>query len=303
MTNRQRLVDHAEVMSVGSPGGTAIELMRATYRKQVFPPHTHDFFTIGVILRGAASLWCRHENHVARPGDVVIIPPGEVHTGDIGPDAKHVSYFAAHVPAETLVRCNLARDAIPDFGAVIVRDGELSAQLCRVDALLLAGRPGASDALTSALVWASDHHATDRSPRPMAESMREQPAVVRRAREILETCFDDDSATSLETIALQLGVSPFHLVRVFTRAVGLSPHRYLVQVRIRRARELLTRGVLCSTAAAMAGFADQSHMTTQFKRYVGITPSLYRRSLAGDSPAPAAATATRSRIRSTVPGR
>jgi AraC-like DNA-binding protein/quercetin dioxygenase-like cupin family protein len=285
MKGVRRPADQAEVLSMCGPDGTAVELMRASYRKQVFPPHTHDFLTIGVILRGAASLWCRHENHVARVGDVVIIPPGEVHTGDIGPDADHVSYFAAHVPAATLLHCNGVRDAIPDFDAVIVHDDELASHLRQLDALMLAHRPGADEALASALVLASDRHAQKRVPGQPVTRTRGEPLVVRRAREFLDTCFENDTATSLKSMASQIGVSPFHLVRTFTHAVGLSPHRYLVQLRIGRARELLANGVTCSTAAAMAGFSDQSHMTQQFRRYVGITPASYRRSLVGDQPA------------------
>jgi AraC-like DNA-binding protein/quercetin dioxygenase-like cupin family protein len=285
MAKRRPPADHAEVMSMHGPDGTPVELMRVSYRTQVFPPHTHDFLTIGVVLRGAALLRCRHTDYIARAGDVVIIPPGEVHAGSTDAEAELVSYFAAHVSVETLVQCNRAREAMPDFNSVIVRDEELADHLLHLDGLMLAGRPGADDVLASVLVRAADRHADGRVPSRPRSSKRDEPLVVRRAREFLGTCFENDTATSLRTMASELGVSPFYLMRVFTDSVGLSPHRYLVQLRIGRARELLARGVSCSTAAAMAGFSDQTHMTQQFRQYVGITPASYRRLLVGDQPA------------------
>ena len=108
------------------------------------------------------------------------------------------------------------------------------------------------------------------------------PRLVHVARELLDDCYGDNAQTSLKALSLRTGVSPFHLVRVFTRAVGLSPHQYLVQTRIRHATRLLAQGLPCSLVAAMTGFADQSHLTTQFKRYLGITPASYQRCLRAD---------------------
>jgi AraC-like DNA-binding protein len=104
---------------------------------------------------------------------------------------------------------------------------------------------------------------------------------VRRARQIIDDCYADNSLTSLAALARAAGVTPFHLVREFTRATGLSPHRYLVQTRIREARVLLARGMAPSSVAAVTGFVDQSHLTTHFKRYVGTTPASDRRGVGG----------------------
>src|SRR5262249_46779762 len=104
-----------------------------------------------------------------------------------------------------------------------------------------------------------------------------EPRVVHLARELIDDCYGDNAQTSLRALSLRTGVSPYHLVRVFTRVVGLSPHQYLVQTRIRQATKLLASGLPCSFVAATTGFADQSHLTTQFRRYLGITPASYQR--------------------------
>ncbi|HEY2162424.1 MAG TPA: helix-turn-helix transcriptional regulator [Gemmatimonadaceae bacterium] len=108
----------------------------------------------------------------------------------------------------------------------------------------------------------------------------EHALAARRARRVVRP--GGWRRTSLKALSLHTGVFPFHLVRVFTRAVGLSPHQYLVQTRIRHATRLLAQGVPCSFVAAMTGFADQSHLTTQFKRHLSITPASYQRCLRAD---------------------
>ena len=65
-------------------------------------------------------------------------------------------------------------------------------------------------------------------------------------------------------------------MRGFARAVGVTPHAYLLQQRVRLARRLLSAGRRPIEAAAEAGFADQSHLTRAFRRQLGVTPARYR---------------------------
>jgi AraC-like DNA-binding protein len=81
---------------------------------------------------------------------------------------------------------------------------------------------------------------------------------------------------SLVALARTAGLSHFHLCRVFRRDVGLTPHVYQEQVRVRRAKEL-RQGVAIALAAVEAGFYDQAHLTRRFKRIVGVTPGEYAR--------------------------
>jgi AraC-like DNA-binding protein len=81
---------------------------------------------------------------------------------------------------------------------------------------------------------------------------------------------------SLAELAALSGVSRFQLLRGFAREVGITPHAYLVQRRVRLARQLLAKGQTPVQAAMQAGFADQSHMTRAFVRQIGVTPSRYQ---------------------------
>ena len=98
--------------------------------------------------------------------------------------------------------------------------------------------------------------------------------AVRRVREYLVEAHAGN--VSLEDLAKVANLSPYHLHRVFTREVGMPPHAFQTQVRISRSRVLLNEGKPLHAVAAETGFADQSHFTREFKRYVGLTPGAYR---------------------------
>jgi AraC family transcriptional regulator len=84
----------------------------------------------------------------------------------------------------------------------------------------------------------------------------------------------------LQTLAAETGYSRSHFLRMFETATGLTPHRYLLQLRLERAQELIRKG---STSlidiAALCGFSSHAHMSRVFRQVLGITPSQYRRSL------------------------
>ena len=89
-----------------------------------------------------------------------------------------------------------------------------------------------------------------------------------------------EAPATLADLAALAGVSRFQLLRGFARATGVTPHAYLLQRRVRLARQLLIAGRAPAEAAQEAGFADQSHLTRAFRRQFGVTPARYRAALA-----------------------
>ena len=73
-------------------------------------------------------------------------------------------------------------------------------------------------------------------------------------------------------------LTPFHFLRVFKQEIGVTPYRFLVRARIRRAVERLTRGDEAITRIAYdVGFGDLSNFVHTFRRELGCTPSQFRR--------------------------
>ena len=91
-----------------------------------------------------------------------------------------------------------------------------------------------------------------------------------------------DREIRLPVLAETLGCTQFHLIRLFRTHKGMTPHAFLLQLRLAHARRLLSRGTAAAEAALAAGFSDQSHLTRKFKQRYGLTPSAYQ---AGSGPA------------------
>jgi len=254
-----------------------LELLRATYVTHTFAPHFHEGFAIGVIQAGVETFSYRKKQYFSAPGALVLINPGEIHTGEAAvaegwtyrmlyPDAAILQQAASEVAGPQ-------RD-VPFFPAPVVYDAPMAQLMLK---LHLALEDEAASVLEreSLLLWTLGQlivrHADDR---PASQRVQVERAAVQAARDYLDAHYAGD--VSLDTLAAQVNLSPFYLLRVFKQEMGLSPHAYLTQMRIWRARKLLLAGFPIADVAAQTGFADQSHLTRRFKRIVGVTPGQYR---------------------------
>ena len=101
------------------------------------------------------------------------------------------------------------------------------------------------------------------------------PRRLRRVSEYIEAHLSEE--LSVEMLANQAYLSPFHFARAFKAATGTTPHRYLTDRRIERAKALIAEGRLpLAEIAHVCGFSSQAHFTRWFKRIVGTTPGAYR---------------------------
>ena len=104
------------------------------------------------------------------------------------------------------------------------------------------------------------------------------PGAMRRVREYVETHLSE--SMDLAELAGIAGLSVFHFARQFKQSAGVTPHHYLVQRRVERAQDMLSRTDLSlSEIALAAGFSDQSHLARHFRHMLGTTPGEFRWSL------------------------
>ena len=279
--------------------------MRTRYESQTFARHSHDTYTLGLVLAGAGTFWCRGAERFACKGDVVVIPPGEVHTGSVGSGVEALSYLAVYLPVELAALHAEAGggrgDKPPDFGSLVLRDPFVRRAYQAIDRAIgsvdafrrghAPGSAGASDldepaaeeavcvAITELIRRHAERHASDARLDRRRAMMRE-PRIVSVIRDVLEDSYAKSDETSLHVLAQRAGVTPFRVIRAFREATGLAPHQYLIQVRVERARQFLADGAVPSRAALMTGFVDQSHLTYHFKKHLGITPGNYQRCVA-----------------------
>ena len=87
-----------------------------------------------------------------------------------------------------------------------------------------------------------------------------------------------DHKITLEELANEACLSPYHFARAFKAAVGISPHRYIIDLKLNFAKRMITnRSASFSQIALMTGFSNQAHFSRTFKQFTGLTPSEYRR--------------------------
>lgn len=81
---------------------------------------------------------------------------------------------------------------------------------------------------------------------------------------------------SIDEMARSLYISKYHFIRSFKKAIGLTPHQFQIQNRVRKAQHMLKNVDSMTEVALTTGFCDQSHFIKQFERYVGLTPTVYK---------------------------
>ena len=104
---------------------------------------------------------------------------------------------------------------------------------------------------------------------------------VKRVRDCLESRYAEN--LTLEELARIANLSPFHLIRVFRKEVGLPPHAYQTRVRLNRAKELLAKDAPIGEVALSTGFFDQSHFTNHFRKVFSYPPGVYLKGLTSGS--------------------
>ena len=143
-----------------------------------------------------------------------------------------------------------------------------------------AGNPGGIafvEALATGLSHQMALHAGER--KPVVPRLRGGLSTVakRRAIELMDAKLD--SNLSVEFLAGEVDLSPAHFARAFRETFGLPPHKYLLHLRLERARRMLdAENAVLADVAQRAGFADQAHFTRFFKREYGVTPGIVLRS-------------------------
>ena len=266
----------AKTFTTGLAGIHAVSLVSA----RSFPRHSHDQIGFGLIVAGGHASWSGIGPVDARAGDLITVNPGEIHDGHpMRGEPRHwrMIYLDPAVLADWQDRpgadVHIARPVIaaPAFAASV-----LAAQLARLFARLHADPTPDRFAVEEAVLGCvaallRDHGSRD----PFA---RGRTGPIERARRRIEAV--PEAALSLADLADEAGLSRFQLIRGFAREVGATPHAYLTQARVLRARRLIAAGRPLAEAALDAGFADQSHMTRAFVRQFGIAPGRYRAALA-----------------------
>lgn len=246
------------------------DLIHADFSRHAFAPHTHERWTIGYLEHGANQFRRGRTQWTASQGMVCVVNPGEVHTGggaamrywDLMPSPALLQRLFPHTAHETL----FMRDAVLSGGAAVDAIGRMFGAFA-AGHCALACEQAVVDGLTTLFTTQASLHAEDVRSDPA-------PRAVAIAIEYIEAHLA--ASIALADVAAAADLSLFHFCRVFEKARHISPAAWVRNRRVERARILIGQGVPLADAAARAGFADQAHMTRQFRAILGATPARWR---------------------------
>lgn len=254
--------------------GLRLEAYRLQGITRPFPSHFHEYYVIGFLEDGARTLFCRNREYPIQRGHILLFNPGDSHA------CAHrgrgtLDYREFNIPQATMLDLAEAVTGLrelPEFSSKVVSDGEAVSCLRPLHELVLK-RSRESKQKEEALLSLFSH-LIPRYGRPSAPPSPERRDEIERACAFMERHFAQ--RIHLEEICRSAGLSKSALLRAFVRTKGVTPYRYLENLRIGRARQLLERGVPPVEAALRTGFSDQSHFTNCFRRFIGLSPGAYR---------------------------
>lgn len=240
---------------------TALEIRRTRLEAGGFSPHSHEELMLGLIRTGRKAFRRDRAPHLADPGSVSLVNPGEWHDG--ARDAGEVLiYDAIYLPFDRNIR----------FRAGVVEDPIVFAAWDTVRRLTLDNAPRLEKdvAIERACLLLERRHGdrTRTPPRPLP------PRLVQRIVARIRAEFDQP--LPIQTLADEIDVSAEHLMRSFSKSVGAPIHVFQTQCRIEEAKRLLRAGAGLADTAAGVGFADQAQFTRRFRALTGLTPGVYR---------------------------
>jgi AraC-like DNA-binding protein len=255
------------------------EFLRGRFMGFNYDVHTHDTPCFALITAGAIRIRMRGSEFIARQGDLYAIDADEPHAG-WPVDAQGWSQRTLYVELAQI------RSLVDEDGAArtaglagpIIQDPALAGPLhamhrCSQEDGPRLLRDEAYIAFASQLL---QRHV--RGPLQVRAGGREDVAV-KAAREFLDQHLGDH--VSLEDIALAASVPRFRLFRAFERSIGMTPHAYQRQARVRLAIRLIRTNHSLAEAGAASGFTDQAHFTRWFRRFMAVTPGQFQKAVLG----------------------
>jgi AraC-like DNA-binding protein len=266
-----RRSDWARVWRLGLLDGAT--LMHVRYSRQRFRPHSHEVFTIGAIFEGLFGIEVDGAYRKIAPGHFSFLAPRSLHTGEcLSAELQYRTIYVSRAAIERLAGLRPDGDRTVWFHRPSPSEPVLLAEFVAAhEKLETAALGGGGETDLEAVLSELVRRYGRIGPRTADDRGRgrKSPAV-RRALELVESAYRRD--LGLDELADRAGVSAFHFIRLFKRETGFTPHSYLMQHRLERAKELLLSGFSIAQVAAMAGFYDQSHLGRHFRSLVGATP-------------------------------
>jgi AraC-like DNA-binding protein len=248
-----------------------LELLYFPQVTEAYPAHFHQDYAICFMTSGNVQTSYRGSKHPSYGESFTLMNPGELHAGGMqqGERASYFSFYPSVSMIEQLMQDSFDKQTLPYFTEPVIADVLLQVKFTRF-VQAIGSRLAIESCFLDFLEYLIGFHSDGRYQRrqPGHESN-----AVHQIKDYLQTHFDHQ--VTLDHLATLVGLNRSYLVRIFKRATGLPPHRYLLHLRLQEARRRLSSAASISQIALETGFADQSHLTRAFKAVFAMTPAQY----------------------------
>lgn len=245
----------------------ATELVCVYLEGREAPPHLHEEWQFGVLEAPSNLSLGAYRRYTTHADQVTVVHPYDVHSegGEVGAPPKwRILYVAPSIVNR------LYGGEAPRLRGPVVTDPAAAAELRELLRHSGDGAIAGSEFLSRVADWLKQfllRHAED-------GGAPKQVRGVERARAYLLS--RPTQPVTLPEVGAIAGLTISHLVRSFSRTVGLPPKSYHAQVRLARARRLLAEGKSATWVAYECGFSDQSHLSRRFKECYGVAPGAFQ---------------------------
>lgn len=235
---------------------TGIELIFCDNSTISYPLHNHvSVLTIGIILDGSIALTTNQETKIYKKNETFIIPPYMPHS-----ISAHKNYTLLSLCIDKNVVMQYSTDIIWNHIVTLLTNTLTAGKINQYQMMQL------SYCLNSLADY------------PILHSDKQNP-FINNLKKQLELY--PENKLSIEEMAQKSFTSKYHFIRSFKAEVGLTPHQFQIQNRIRKAQRLLHQTDTITEVALTTGFCDQSHFIKQFEKHVGLPPLTYKKSSLG----------------------
>jgi AraC-like DNA-binding protein len=223
-----------------------------------------------VIEAGVGGNHYRGGLHFIPAGQLVLMNPDEAHTGYAAGN-QPLTYRMFYLNPSLFREMLPGRASLPYFRDLCLEDDLWAGRLLELHRLLETETLALEQQTRFIETFTALAGAYGRSPLP--EAVGHEPGVIRQVKAYLQAHYRQN--ITLEELAQQVHLSRAYLIRAFRQATGIPPYTYLLQLRIKQAKQLLATGLPAAYVAQEVGFTDQSHLIRHFKSFTGLTPKQY----------------------------
>lgn len=238
-------------MEISRYSSPVIEKKYGKNSECVIKAHSHPELTLGFVLEGETIVTVGNEEFNIGKDSIILIPSNIIHLCK-PQDKKNFEYMVLHIDGKWLDK----------FLSISPREVQVINGCC-------------------SLIKKNSENIGEEQLLTLMVKFKLSPIVQNENREDLgyiKEFIDSNysSPISLDSLSEKFNINKFSLIRIFKKEFNLSPHAYLINTRINRAKTMIRNGDSLSNISVACGFYDQSHFVKKFKEYTGLTPENYK---------------------------